>query len=440
MIELYDYQKKHADTLTTALRHKKVAKDASDTGTGKTPVACVIAERFKFKKIVVVCPKAVIPVWFKWFRETRYDIDGERPVVQVVNYESLRTGKHACLIRKGKRFRWNLPHQSLVIFDEDHRLKGRMTLNSRMLYAAKQAKLHIMLLGATSFTSPLEMDSMGYALNLHRGYRGFTEWLVQNCGCYKDHFHAWKFPHHSSVLLKIHQYIFPDYGSRMSTKDIVDFPENNIMVEGYSAEDIPQLDGYFETIREHYEELTDYDPDNDDNPLTQLLRARQRIELEKIPSMVDLARADFHGNRHVALFVNFRNTLTELVHKLGKIDPHISVVHGGQTVEERQKNIEDFQSDTNPLIVCTIASGGVGISLHDLHGNHPRSSLISPSFSAIELRQALGRIHRAGSKSKSTQRIVLVAGSVEEVVGQKLQHKLDALDTINDSDLNPFTK
>ena len=82
-----------------------------------------------------------------------------------------------------------------------------------------------------------------------------------------------------------------------------------------------------------------------------------------------------------------------------------------------------------------IQAGGVGVSLHDLNGVYPRAAFISPTWSAVELRQTLGRVHRAGGKTKSTQRIVFVADSVEEQVRRTVESKLARLDTLNDGDL-----
>ena len=100
MIELYDYQKDHADILEKALLSYGVVKDSSDTGTGKTYTACAVADRLAYTRVVVVCPKAVIPAWQKAYALTRYD---EKEVF-VVNYEKLKTGNHALLIRKNKKF------------------------------------------------------------------------------------------------------------------------------------------------------------------------------------------------------------------------------------------------------------------------------------------------------------------------------------------------
>jgi hypothetical protein len=51
------------------------------------------------------------------------------------------------------------------------------------------------------------------------------------------------------------------------------------------------------------------------------------------------------------------------------------------------------------------------------------------------MRQATGRIWRDSAKSKSLQKIVFVAGTVEEDVCRNVQSKLDNLDILNDGDL-----
>src|SRR3990167_2120909 len=88
-----------------------------------------------------------------------------------------------------------------------------------------------------------------------------------------------------------------------------------------------------------------------------------------------------------------------------------TLIHGEQSAKERDKNIDDFQSDRERIIIANIRAGGIGISLHDVNGNHPRVSLISPTQSATNLIQALGRIHRSGGKSKSLQRIIFAANT-----------------------------
>jgi hypothetical protein len=62
--------------------------------------------------------------------------------------------------------------------------------------------------------------------------------------------------------------------------------------------------------------------------------------------------------------------------------------------------------------------------------------LISPSYSAVNMRQATGRVWRDSAKSKSIQKIVFVSGTVEEKVCNSVNQKLANLDLLNDGDMN----
>ena len=114
----------------------------------------------------------------------------------------------------------------------------------------------------------------------------------------------------------------------------------------------------------------------------------------------------------------------------------IAEIRGGQFDLEREKAIEDFQSNRKRIMLCMISAGGVGISLHDETGDAPRVSIISPGFSAVELRQALGRIHRSGGKSPAIQYIVFADGTIEDTVRHAVRSKLNNLDLLNDGDLS----
>jgi superfamily II DNA or RNA helicase len=161
------------------------------------------------------------------------------------------------------------------------------------------------------------------------------------------------------------------------------------------------------------------------------------VELLKIPIFLELAKDALAEGNSVAIFVNFTATLNAIVDRMEFALP-VSLVRGAQTEEARKESVSRFQSNDTKVMICMIQAGGVGLSLHDLHGGHPRVSIISPSFSAVELRQTLGRIHRAGSLSPAVQKIVFVRGTVEMNVCRSIKSKLNNLDLINDDELNPI--
>ena len=63
-------------------------------------------------------------------------------------------------------------------------------------------------------------------------------------------------------------------------------------------------------------------------------------------------------------------------------------------------------------------------------------SILSPTFSAIQLLQAMGRTHRHGALTKCFQLLAYVAGTIEERACHRVQGKLDNLSLLNDGDLN----
>lgn len=132
----------------------------------------------------------------------------------------------------------------------------------------------------------------------------------------------------------------------------------------------------------------------------------------------------------VAIFVNFNETADALCEKLKTR----CVIRGGQSDPDREANIAAFQADREPIIIANIRAGGVGVSLHGTPESRTRLSIISPSDSGQDLKQALGRVWRANG-AKSIQRIFFAAGTVEEKVCANVRAKIARIDTINDGDL-----
>ena len=156
-----------------------------------------------------------------------------------------------------------------------------------------------------------------------------------------------------------------------------------------------------------------------------------RIEQLKVPTFVKMAKEILENGNAVAIFVNFTETLKTLQKELQTK----CVIYGQQSVEERDRSVRMFNEDKERVIICNIRSGGVGISLHDTIGNFPRFSLISPSWSAQDILQALGRIHRANGKTPVVQRILFCKGTIEDRICKNMANKIKNIAQLNDGDL-----
>ena len=428
---LFDWQIFHAKVLMTSLLNHGYAKDGSDTGTGKTFVALYLAKKMGLVPFVL-CPKSVVPSW----KDTMLSYGYEPSDQHAYTYEKMIRGSTE--FYDGSKWLLN-PKKALVIFDEDHRCKGNKSKNAKMMIAAKRAGLNILCLGATSCTNPTEMRALGYVLDLHDD-KGWWRWSLKN-GCKRGLFGGLEFKGSKAVLKRLHDHIYKNgaRGSRIKIADLPPgaFPNSNIIAQGYDISGRADIDLIYSDLKAELTALEGKKYTDTDNPLVAQLRARQEIELLKVPLFEELARDAYESGNSVAIFVNFRETMEVLLRRLAGLC-EIRMIHGGQTETERELQCLGFQNDAARIMICTIQAGGTGVSLHDINGNHPRVSLISPTFSAIDFKQTLGRIHRAGAKSPAVQKIVFAEGTVEMRVCKLVKRKLDNLDLINDDELNPI--
>jgi len=415
-VKLFEWQKAGAQALLESLRKNNVALDASDTGTGKTAKAVWLAQELK-ADVIVVCPKAVIPAWREW-------LDRGGITHDVINYEKLKTGKTKLgKWNKAKSWEWIFSGAKLLIFDEVHRCKGATSVNAKILTGSK--KYTTLMLSATAAENPLDMRAIGFMLGLHE-YHDFYRW-AHHMGCRKAPWgRGLAFMGGKKMLREIHQKIFPEVGHRIRIADLGDaFPSNSVFAECY---DMGDVDAIYEKMQEELAELQS--KKKSENPLTIRLRARQEAELMRVPVFVELTEQALAEGNAVVAFFNFRQSLDAYRKLIGEESAQII---GDQTDDERVQNIGAFQENKVKVCACMIQAGGVGLSLHDLHGV-PRISLIAPTYSAIDTKQALGRIHRAGALSPSRQYLLFANGTIETRVATSLRRKLRNIETITDGE------
>lgn len=416
---LYPRQEQHASQLSGILDKFGSALDSSDTGTGKTICATKIAEQH-YGEVLVICPKAVIPAWGRELK------DHNVPRYNVVNYEKVRNGKSPYGRWDKKKWVWNLPEGSLIIFDEAHRCGGIDTQNARMLIEAKD-RYKVLMLSATIASSPTQMRAAGFLLGAH-GLGNFWQWCLKN-GCAKNRWNGVDFMGEEKHIKNIAAQI-SHRCSRMTVEELSDhFPETQIITEPLDFGG--ELNKIYEEMESELQALTakaDTDKKNSAaEALVAQLRARQRVELLKVPVMVEMVQDLLAEGKSVAVFVNFQQTLDALSEKLQTS----CVISGKQSASTREVNIEDFQNDKERVILCNTAAGGVGISLHDVTGKHPRAAIISPDWNEKNIVQVIGRVHRAGGKTPSLQRILFAAGTVEEKVERSVRKKISNLELLN---------
>jgi hypothetical protein len=436
-------QREHAVNLLNSLYINGVACDQSETGTGKTYVAAWLAKNLN-SPVVIVCPKVVIPSWTKVL--SYFGIKAHC----LINYEKLIRGNTEHLsFKDGKDtgpsdYTINFPKNSLVILDEVHKCKSATSKNSDFLIKLKMDGYKSLLLSATAATNPLEMKAFGFATTLHNlvSYRHF----ITSSGAYAGRYGGFQIDLQSQKTIEamsnIHNTLFNLYkvSSRMTRKmfDKI-FPDNHVMAECFDmGTNTDKINRVYEQMEAEMAALEESSINYSQHHFAIMTKARRMAELLKVPTMVEMIEDWYDEGISPVVFVNFTDTVEAIEKQLAKnrkFDGKIARIVGGQSDKVRQKDIEDFQSDNKRIMIANLAAGNAGVSLHDLIGNHPRGSIISPSYSAINLLQALGRIHRAEGKTTCIQKVMFADGTIEVEACKRVQSKLNNLECLNDGDL-----
>jgi superfamily II DNA or RNA helicase len=409
--------------------------DGSDVGVGKTYTGCAVVRELKCK-VLVVCPKAVKESW-KRVISNHFNLDDK--CVGIINYEMLRIGKSdSDIVRliknkktRKKEYIWKIPKNTLIIWDEAQKLKNYKTKNSEVCMSAFKAGYKMLFCSATIATNPLELRTIGQCIKLFKNSRQFYTWAYEH-GVFRGTF-GMEFSGDKRALNKLHKDIFLNRGVRLNRDTIPNFPESQIIAQCYDMDktDTAKIEKIYDDLKLELSKLDKKSKKDKASQLTEILRAREKIELLKIPLLVEMAQEGIENGMSIVIFCNFTQTVNALAERLNTK----CIVNGEVKDKDRQKNIDNFQADKERVILINVAAGGAGISLHDITGKHPRLALISPSYSAVLMRQATGRVWRDAAKTKSVQKIVFVANTVEESVCKSVNQKLENLDLLNDGDL-----
>jgi len=468
MITPDSHQEHDAHQLLVALKNYNAAIDQSEPGTGKSLTFLYLCKLCGARPAIVT-RKAVIPAWVDLCERM------ELKPLFIANYEQLLSDKfeftETKLEAKGpkvdgtpgkatKKFvKWHIPDKRVIFcFDEAQALRGPQTFSSKAaLGAAKEFK--VVLLSATPFQNPLEAQVIGRILKLFPDGKQFS-WLLSH-GVRKNLYGQMQFVGDKTnkkdpelvreyqaegreIMAKIGRDIVPSRGVRTRRSEIPGFPESVIemmSVETDSSAAITKL--YLKELaglkeRDHERAAEGVDPEFahmvEVMPMVVNLRIRQEIELLKAHAIADLAKIAHEAGEQVAIFVNFDSTISVLKELL---DTDVVIRGSGELKGDmaRHNAVRLFQNNHRPFCIVNSAAGGAGLSLHDDKTQVSRTTLISPPFSAILLRQIEGRVWRRGG-GFSTQKLVFAAGTLEDRIMEVVKMRGGNLESLLDSDLD----
>lgn len=441
---LLEHQQPHFDRILSIMFKTRGYIDTSTMGCGKTFVTAMVASILGLR-ILVFCPKTVKVVWKKVCKLAGVEI------MDLITYQSAsskleKQPKHGYLHKtvhtKGKnskehyyfsstdKYRELLAAGILLVVDEI-----QFTRNNTAQYRAIQTLVKTIattesaskfaLLSATPFDKPSQainlMKMVGiitqeelFARSRPTGWRELIAFckekdrfttqsiLSDKSGRRSGDYNQCAFELYSKVVRK-------EYCSAMPLVIDAECDAKN----GYynlDPEDRPKFAKailLFKTAASHCKDPTKPRTTGDSN-YAELTIAMVALEKCKISIFERVARQYLEENTKtkVVVGVHYYDVLDELERRLSRYRPLI-LCGEIDDEDEREEIVDRFNNDENcRLMLCISKVGGVGISLHDTVGTHPRVLLLSPDFNLIDTHQATGRVYRVGTKSKTTIRLI----------------------------------
>lgn len=430
-----------------------------DMGLGKTITAMAVAsrryQRGEVKRLLIVCPSAVMPVWEREFEVAAisysvYMLEGAVTKRKQLLKQYPTNGLQVAVINFEGTWRMETElvqwQPDMLIVDESQRIKNAQSRQSKAVHKiAKAARYRVILSGTPVSNSPLDVYSQwkvideeifgssyyafraryaimgGYSNKQITGYKNLVE-LTQKA--------------HSKAL-------------RISKEQALDLPEQ--VDEFRYCELDPQGERIYRSIeKDCYAELQKGEI-KATNILTLLLRLQQvsggfvnagdehgaipqRVSTAKVELLCELLDDLAETDEKLVIFARFTAEVTEIERLLERKGICYETLSGKS--KNRGDIVNRFQTDGSiKAMVAQIAVGGVGITLHS-------ASVViyySTTFSLTDYLQSRSRTHRIGQQRRCLYIHLVCRNTVDEKILETLAKKQDIATAIVD-DWKRFVK
>lgn len=437
----YEHQKK-AFAIATTL---DACALFMEMGCGKTLVGVAVAgyryKKGEVKKVLIICPKSVIPVWRNEFekyadfpvsifslngqKETfTPTVDKDKLTVYIINYES--TWRREIIIGEF--------NPDMVILDESQHIKSHISKQSKFCHKlGDRVKYKLILSGTPISQSLIDGFSQFKFLNKNIFGSSITKFRDKYCimGGYKNH-QIVGYKNQEEFAKKLHSISY-----RVTLNECTDMPDTVDKIEYCYLNESRKI--YDELAREM---VTMVQGTNIAvvNILAQLHKLQQvtggflpveyddghreilKVGEEKLNLLESVLR-DLPSREKVVIFVRYNKSSGEVIaicDRLASLGRKYVVLTG--ETKNRGEVIKKFQADPSvTAIVAQIQVGGVGIEL-----NAARYMIFySLDFNADTHTQAKGRIRRMNKKQVCVYIYLLAKNTIDEKIFKALQKKQD---------------
>ncbi len=386
----YEHQISGANILLKG--HKYILADTM--GLGKTFTSIMAAYNVPGRKLVVT-PASLKLNWRNEINKFGVDLSDIRVLSGktmsedvkgdeewfILNYDILRN-----LGREANVPVWAAGFQT-AIFDEAHYCKA---VTTRGLPGSQRATVameiaanipNVFLLSGTPITNKSKDIYMLLRMVDSPIAKNWFKFATRYCNAHKNNF-GWDCDGASNreeLNLRLRSCLL-----RRRTQDVLTMPEKHRTYIPVEA----NLRGYNALLNKYFSD----DDDSSECALASLVKMKQAVALGKVENTCAVINDLLENGKSVVVYTCYLDVVDKISEKF---EGKCVRITGAVSAEDRQKAVEDFQAGKKPAIICTIAAGGVGLTL-------TRSDVVvfnDFDYTAANIRQAEDRIWRIGQRN-----------------------------------------
>jgi SNF2 family DNA or RNA helicase len=426
-----------------------------EQGTGKTLTAIAIAGRAflnnKIKRLLVVCPNSVVPVWpkeleaYAGFPYEVHALTGASVKKKAEGLGKWRPGKHLQVAVVNYESVWRMEEElrawspDMIIADESQRIKTPGTRQSKGMHKLGQvARYRLILTGTPVSNGPLEFWSQYRFLDptiFQPSYYAFRN-RYAIMGGFQRH-QVVGYQNLPELVQKAHSIAF-----RVTKAEALDLPES-IDQYLYCSMDKQAQGLYNQMVKESVAELSEETTIVAINVLSRLLRLSQfaggyyRDEEGKLHEVSNAKMNLFKetlddlmgAGKKVVVFARFLPEIGAIVEHLKKSKIGYALITGAVPTDERGEEVDRFQNDPDcRVFIAQEATAGLGITLTAAD----TAIFYSLDYSYANYDQCRARIHRISQESKCTFIHLVTENTVDEVIIKALAEKENLASSVVD--------
>jgi SWI/SNF-related matrix-associated actin-dependent regulator 1 of chromatin subfamily A len=420
-------------------------------GLGKTMQAIASVQKLNAFPCLVICPATLKINWQRewelWTNkkslilnnvnrdtwhlmadpETNIFGDGAMAEVFITNYESLSKFFVSRIIKNGNQLRLKdiLFHDNIklfksVIVDESHRVKDPTTQQAKFVKGITTGKkVKYLLTGTPVVNKPIDLVSQLGILEQIDKFGGYKVFKDRFCGGGKG----------ATNLGELNRLLRANcFYQRTKEEVLKELPEK---VRQVVYSDISTRKEYQDAVIDLEQYLREYRKASDEE-IKRALRGKIMVQIGilknisargKIKDVIEYVKDIIITGEKIVIFVH----LKEVAKALLTFFPNALTIVGDNTMDERQQNIDRFQSDPKAqIMIASIKAAGVGITLTA----SSRVLFVELPWHPADTEQCEDRCHRIGQKDSVQATYILGKGTIDEQIYNLIEKKRDIADRV----------